>query len=391
MSYLSDYEQRTSWKHEPISGDFHTHEGLARKVGPKGEFLPFPGSTVVFRPEKACLQSVLWLQCRLYSRLDEKGVLAEPLPFSMIHMTLHDLISPETCASDPTDREQYAREAAGSLRRAAEIVEEIRRDHAGEKIAMVPDRIVNMVSKSLVLLLRPQTEQDFGLLMKMYRRFDCIRAFPQLTPHITLAYFRPGMLYGSVLREAVDYAQGSPEMSKVFHFSAEALTAQFFSDMQHYTDIPERVCFCCDSGAHLSVMAASIVNHLAEERHLPVICEARAACTPESGRPVPEQVWTTLEKHGIRPDRTCLAGRDLDEGDYARFSRFAELGGTAGERFARLLVPEEKTYSVGRFFYDVRDPGCAEVGYEDAYEQLLERARRYLDAFEAEYREHITG
>ena len=53
---------------------------------------------------------------------------------------------------------------------------------------MVADRIVNMVSKSLVLMLRPGTEEDFELLLEMYRRFDSVAALPYpLTPHITLA------------------------------------------------------------------------------------------------------------------------------------------------------------------------------------------------------------
>ncbi len=50
MSLLSDYEQRTAWKYEPVRGVFPTHEGLTAKVRPDGGYMPFAGSTVVSGP-----------------------------------------------------------------------------------------------------------------------------------------------------------------------------------------------------------------------------------------------------------------------------------------------------------------------------------------------------
>ena len=63
MSLLAEYEQRTAWKYEPIRGSFYTADGLANKVGRDGSFVPFPGSTVVFRPEKLCVQVNWRLSC----------------------------------------------------------------------------------------------------------------------------------------------------------------------------------------------------------------------------------------------------------------------------------------------------------------------------------------
>ena len=112
----------------------------------------------------------------------------------------------------------------------------------------------------------------------MYRRFDVIHRLPDpLTPHITLAYFKPGMLDGDRLGEAVDFAQINPDKAPVFEFFPESLTVQRFLDMQTYRDIPERICFCCDGGLNRSVMAANILNHLARKRNLAVIGEARSA------------------------------------------------------------------------------------------------------------------
>ena len=92
-------------------------------------------------------------------------MLADILPASTIHMTLHDLVSLEMCISQ--SEEAYRRETADSIKKAACIAEDIRKEHTGKKITMVSDRIVNMVSKSLVLMLKPQTEQDYELLQEM--------------------------------------------------------------------------------------------------------------------------------------------------------------------------------------------------------------------------------
>lgn len=68
----------------------------------------------------------------------------------------------------------YKQEIAHSLKKAAVIVQNIKKEYAGRKIMMTADRIVNMVSKSLVLLLKPQTEQDYTLLLELYHNFDDI-------------------------------------------------------------------------------------------------------------------------------------------------------------------------------------------------------------------------
>ena len=390
MSLISDYEQRTAWKYEPIHGSFHSHEGLAGKVNPDGSFAPFPGSTVVFRPGKLCFQVIQLMQRILYHELDGTGMLALPLPDAAIHMTLHDLISPEMCSSD--SGEEYACEVAQSIIKAADTVANIRKEYTGRKIAMISDRIVNMVSKSLVLMLRPRTEEDFELLMELYRRFDDIQNLPYpLTPHITLAYFRPCMINGNRLREAVDYAQINPGNAPVFEFFPEGLTVQSFLNMQDYLDIPERICFCCDGGLNRSVIASQIINHLAKKRNLPVVGDARAACPDTEGWPVRDQVWNTLESHGIDPDRTYSSAKYLQDDEVSLFSSFAGISGGARERISRLCLPEEKVTNAGRIFFGVRDPEYGEITHEQAFRELYDRAEKYLDEREAIYRKHMGG
>lgn len=386
MSLLLDYEARTAWKYEPVCGFFSTDEGLKRKVSEDGSYLPFPGSTAVFRPGKTCLQVMMLIQRILYEQLGDTGMLAEPLPASTIHMTLHDLISPETSKSDPADQERFIHEAGSSLRGAAGIVEEIRTQFAGRKIAMAADRIVRMASKSLVMMLKPGSEQDFELLAELYRRFEELQPLPYpMTPHITLAYFRPGRIDGDRLGETLDRIQVRPETAPVLEFDTEALTTQKFLDMKTYADVPVRLCLCCDGGLNRSVMAANILNHLARKRDLPVTAEARSAYENTQGRPVPEDVRKTLERHGIETDGLQTVSRCLESCEFSHFTAFAAISAGAMSRLSWMRIPEERVNRVSGFFYGVRDPEYGEISHEQAFTELYERAERYLDAFEKEF------
>jgi len=383
MSLLHDYEQRTAWKYEPIHGWFHTADGLNNKVAQDGSYAPFLGSTVVFRFGKRELYIIELMQKAIHQQLDGTEMLASSLPMDAVHMTLHDLVSPEKCTSDPMDRERYNREIAESLSRAADIVEHIRNEYAGRKITMIADRIVNMVSKSLVLMLKPQTESDYELLLELYGRFDEIvsLSYP-LTPHITLAYFKPGILNGDKLWEALEAVQIYPDSAPVFEFDAESLTAQVFRDMQSYIDVPKMICFCCDGGLNRSVMAANILNHMAGERGLPIKAVARSAYRNTQGWLVSQQIWDTLKKHGIQPDGTYITARYLEEDEDSHFSDFAGISEGAIERLFKLGLPEKRTCEVSSFFFGVRDPEYGEITYEQAFDELQKRTIRYLDAFE---------
>ena len=234
MSPLSDYERRTAWKYERISGSFHTHDGLANKVRPDGSYAPFFGSTVVFTADDQCIRTLQKTQTALHDRLGD--MLAEPLPASTLHLTLHDLVSPEICVSDPGDVESYSHEVVDSVSKAEKIVSDIKIEYSGERIVFETDRVVNMVAKSLVLLLRPHSEKDYELLLEMYRRFDSIVSLPyELTPHITLAYFRPGMIDGDRLGSVVGQIQVTDNNTCLFEFPVENLTAKTFRDMISYS------------------------------------------------------------------------------------------------------------------------------------------------------------
>ncbi|MCR5294432.1 MAG: 2'-5' RNA ligase family protein [Lachnospiraceae bacterium] len=234
MNLISEYEQRTMWKKEPISGHFQTAPDLERKVTPGGHYLPFMGSTVVFKADEYGCEIVNRIQDSLFALLSDTCILADPLPRSTTHMTLHDLLSPEQFSGSP---EEYDQKVEDSLSRAVETAEKICHEFPGAEIHFTADRIVNMVSKSLVLLLRPGSEEDFRLLQECHRRFDYIVKLPyQITPHITLAYFRPGFLDGDRLGSAVDAVQIRQESAAAFAFPLVDLSVQRFLDMQTYLD-----------------------------------------------------------------------------------------------------------------------------------------------------------
>ena len=239
MSLLSDYEDRTRWKYEMIRGYFHTHDGLIRKVNHEGCYVPFPGTTVVFGLEYTGIKLLTEVQQNLYERLRDTGMLAARLPASTFHMTLHDLISPEQCTCDPSDQERYIREMTDSLDQAVPIARAIQSEFAGQRISMRPDRIINMVSKSLVMLLKPGTERDYENLLEMYERFQSVVKIPYpFTPHVTLAYYRPGMLDGDRVGKAVGEIQMDIDSWPDLFLRPEQLTVQTFLDMQHYLDAP---------------------------------------------------------------------------------------------------------------------------------------------------------
>ena len=96
---LLDYEQRTAWKYESIRGSFHTAASLSNKVNSDGSYASYPGSTVVFRPGKQCLQVVQMMQKVLLYKL-KASICLQLAPASTIHMTLHDLVSPELCKDE---------------------------------------------------------------------------------------------------------------------------------------------------------------------------------------------------------------------------------------------------------------------------------------------------
>lgn len=202
---------------------------LFPKVGEDNRFRPFYGDTVVFDlrdEEKTALDAVC---SRLYRAAP--CCFCEPLDARTFHMTLHDF----SAGTDPVEMAPFCdeneRKLTELLRRMAVPATEIR---------MKTDYIINMVGTSLVLMLVPETEDDWNKLEGFYRLLDPIVTcpYPYLTPHITLAYYnRDGFDKdaASALKRAV-YDLNGQESREVI-LSTERLYYQRFTDMNRYVSV----------------------------------------------------------------------------------------------------------------------------------------------------------
>lgn len=385
MSLLSEYEKRTAWKYNPITGRFSTHPDLRYKVDDAGRFLSFQGSTVVFKLDKPACRYLHRISGILQEKLG--GMLAEPIPGASYHMTLHDLISPEQTdaigafadEARTTYTAQYLSEVTRSLEEAGKRVDEFRSDYSGRRIQMRADRVVNMVSKSIVLMLRPATEEDYAFLLELYRRFDDIKDLPYpLTPHVTLAYFKPGEIDGDRLAEVIRLIQVDGCDPMMLELSVEGLFAQRFDDMGHYADAPERICFCCDGGMNRSVMAAAILNHEAERRGIPIRADARAAFPNTEGHPVPTAVIETLTGHGVPSEAIAHKAQYLTKDDYVAFSSVIAMTGGALMRCVETGIPQDTHAMRSGLFLNLPDPQYG-ASHEAVYAIIHERVNRLLD------------
>lgn len=160
---------------------FYSSESVGKKVENSGGFRHFFGDTVVFDLEdsaKRLLQE--YYISPLYQVAPD--CLAEKLKESTLHMTLHDLN-----ASDV--KEPWVME---KLFDTEIIISEIikRANIKNKTIKMITTCVFNMVNTSLVLGLRPKSEEDYYELMSLYFLIENFYPLPyRLTPHITLAYY----------------------------------------------------------------------------------------------------------------------------------------------------------------------------------------------------------
>lgn len=208
----------------PEVGDLTTNPNLQKKVDKNGGFLPFRGNTVVFLLEDPAKERLCSLREHLYEAAPD--MLAERLETSTFHMTLHDLVN------GPGGTPELD---AGMARAQTEA-----RAVLGQWSEMAPLRmrgtwIFNMVNTSLVLGLEPEDGESEQSLGQMYQQLESVIPLGYaLTPHITLAYFRPGT-YGpeqlSRLRAVLKPIKLTVELK------AENLVLQNFEDMNHYTTV----------------------------------------------------------------------------------------------------------------------------------------------------------
>lgn len=201
-------------------------EGARAKVAPDGVLLPFYGNTVIFDLDDSAKDALKVLQDKLYERCGH--FLSEPLTRESFHVTLHDLLS-------GTDREEVLSRVAALRETAENCVEDVK-VLLRTPIPMKPVKLVSMVSTSVVLLLEPVYPVHEQLLKVAYEKLQALVNLSYgLTPHVTLAYYRPGAIVGDDL-DAL--AQTLSDLTDGLGFTvtldADRLAYSEFRDMNHY-------------------------------------------------------------------------------------------------------------------------------------------------------------
>lgn len=208
----------------PSGEDFVTREALRQKVDEAGRLRPYRGCSAVFRLDGAAKAALEELQNELYAAAPE--LLAERLSRDSLHMTLHDLVS------GPPETEGLEAAMASAEARARPRLERWR---SVKSLNMRATWLFSMVSTSLVLGLCPADGDSWWNLDGMYRTLDEVRPLGYaMTPHITLAYFRPGS-YRPEQTEALRKLLRPVELELTLR--TEELVLQRFSDMNHYQTI----------------------------------------------------------------------------------------------------------------------------------------------------------
>lgn len=226
LESLSAFRARTGafiYNSLPLSGGLETNPGLPLKVGADGRMEPFMGNTVVFPLPEPVRQALERMRERLYRTC--APALAEPLEASSFHITLHDLLcgKPSRELAERVDRVQS--EALACLGQIT-----------GGTVRLRSTALFNMVNASMVLGFEPEDEESCGRLMAWYEALqEVVHLDYPLTPHVTLAYFRPGTISGTLTGELRRAAEEIGRWERLLlELPAEAAEYQTFSDMNHY-------------------------------------------------------------------------------------------------------------------------------------------------------------
>lgn len=209
----------------PHSGGLQTNGRLPLKAAADGRLEPYIGNTVVFPLPEQVRREIGLIQRRLYQSC--APALAEPLEQASFHITLHDLLSGKP---DRELRERMDRVSASALDRIRQIRE------TGETVRLRSTALFNMVGSSMVLGFAPAEEESCKRLMTYYALLqEAVCLDYPLTPHVTVAYFRPGHIGAEMverLRAVVDEVKGQKRIE--IELCAETVEYQLFSDMNHY-------------------------------------------------------------------------------------------------------------------------------------------------------------
>jgi hypothetical protein len=208
----------------PMDMPFQTNPNLLKKVDSDGHFLEFSGNTVVFTLDESTKKKLSDLQDSLYTNCSD--LLSDRLSWETFHMTLHDLVNAPGGVSGISERMDMVSATVRQILRPWKDMPALR---------MRTTWLFNMVNTSIVLGLAPADQDSYCRLDQMYCRLEEeLRLGYAMTPHITMAYFKPGS-YGDEACERLRQALRPVEMEICLDMSL--LVLQNFSYMNHYFTI----------------------------------------------------------------------------------------------------------------------------------------------------------
>ena len=215
--------QRDSLPHD---GPLTTKPLLVEKVAPDSTLLPFFGNTMIFDLPQDVQLTIARMQLLLHHRCG--FMLAQPLAPATLHMTLHDLLNGVDAATlaEPVRRTGEAAKAILHRQRAAQQ----------PPIRLTSTLAFNMVNGSVALGFAPDAEADCAALMAMHADYQSVVALDYpLTPHVTLAYFRPGSYAPEAVTALAEALAAINALPKV-HIAVDAGCLHYytFEDMNTY-------------------------------------------------------------------------------------------------------------------------------------------------------------
>ena len=215
--------QRDSLPHD---GPLTTKPLLVEKVSPDGRLLPFFGNTMIFDLPQDVQLTIARMQLLLHHRCG--WMLAQPLAPETLHMTLHDLLNgvDASALAEPVRRTGEAAKSTLHRQRAAQQ----------PSIRLTSTLAFNMTNGSVALGFAPDTEADCAALMSMHADYQSVVTLDYpLTPHVTLAYFRPGSYAPAEVAQLAEAFREINALPKVhIAVNADCLYYYTFEDMNTY-------------------------------------------------------------------------------------------------------------------------------------------------------------
>ena len=226
LETLDQFRIRTDyiWNRLPEAG-FETARGCAAKVSESGRLLPFYGNTTIFDLHPCDIAWLTEIQDALYASCS--GFLSERLRPETFHITLHDLFSGDAWQPLEADVQR-------TLKHARQIVDGICQSFPWG-VHVRARALVNMVNTSVVLVFEPVDEENCRPLMQMHARLQEVVPLPYpLTPHVTLAYYRPGRISPEQTGRLQRIFDEIKIDGRIMHLDVGRLHACTFTDMNHY-------------------------------------------------------------------------------------------------------------------------------------------------------------